>query len=349
MPEHTGQVVVPNTIKVHVAKSDGPKATPGTSPQTVILWLIVRTKPDPAFRPEKRVESKRMLRGLIGKAPNIVHRAFPHPMATLVLASLRPSAAVRTNAGSRAPRARLAPPAVRSLTSKCAHAGSSPMLRSDALRCSSVAGRPVGRTHVITRAQAKDASTEDSTASIAKKVQRTANACKTLGRWGFWSQLILSTVSAVIVVFSVLFKNITKATDAGLYFILFGILCAYFTTFWSLGIGKLGAKLQDAVTQLDLVPPRAEVVRQLSTGLTVNFVGLGATIVGLQATTGVLFAKSLTAAAASPFTPGGYNPVLALDIFLIQAGANVMFAHWIGAAISLWLLRTVNLPTPAAR
>jgi hypothetical protein len=24
-----------------------------------------------------------------------------------------------------------------------------------------------------------------------------------------------------------------------------------------------------------------------------------------------------------------------------------MFAHWIGAAISLWLLRTVNLPTPA--
>ena len=72
---------------------------------------------------------------------------------------------------------------------------------------------------------------------------------------GLWGQLILSTVSAVIVVFSVLFKNITKATDAGLYFILFGILCAYFTTFWSLGIGKLGAKLQAAVTQLDLVPP----------------------------------------------------------------------------------------------
>lgn len=84
----------------------------------------------------------------------------------------------------------------------------------------------------------------------------------------------MSTVSAVIVIFSVLFKNITKATDAGLYFILFGILCAYFTTFWSLGIGKLGAKLQSAVTQLDLVPPRAEVVKQLSTGLTVNFVGL---------------------------------------------------------------------------
>jgi hypothetical protein len=75
----------------------------------------------------------------------------------------------------------------------------------------------------------------------------------------------------------------------------------------------------------------------------VNFVGLGATIVGMQATTGLLFAKSLSAA---PFTPGYTGPVLALDIFLIQAGANVMLAHWIGASVSLWLLRTVNLPTP---
>uniref|UniRef100_A0A7S0IA47 Uncharacterized protein n=1 Tax=Micromonas pusilla TaxID=38833 RepID=A0A7S0IA47_MICPS len=200
-----------------------------------------------------------------------------------------------------------------------------------------------GRNAASARAMAKD---EDSTEGISKKVARTSQACKTLGRWGFWGQLILSTVSAVILVFSFLFKGITKATDAGLYFILFGIVTAYFTTFWSLGIGKLGDKLRKAVDQLDLVPPRTEVVRQLSTGLAVNFVGLGATIVGIQATTGLLFAKSLSAAAAAPFTPGYTGPVLALDIFLIQAGANVMLAHWIGAAVSLWLLRTVNLPTP---
>ena len=51
---------------------------------------------------------------------------------------------------------------------------------------------------------------EDSTAGISKKVARTSQACKTLGRWGFWGQLILSTVSAVILVFSFLFKGITK-------------------------------------------------------------------------------------------------------------------------------------------
>jgi hypothetical protein len=66
-----------------------------------------------------------------------------------------------------------------------------------------------------------------------------------------------------------------QATDAGLYFILFGIICSFFTTFWSLGLVRLGEKLRKSATQLNLVPPRTEVVRQLSTGLTVNFVGLG--------------------------------------------------------------------------
>mmetsp|Transcript_10032 Transcript_10032/g.24715 ORF Transcript_10032/g.24715 Transcript_10032/m.24715 type:complete len:287 (+) Transcript_10032:70-930(+) len=199
---------------------------------------------------------------------------------------------------------------------------------------------------VVTRATSENASENE--AAVSRKVARTAGACKTLGRWGFWGQLVLTVVSAVILIFSFIFKGITKATDAGLYFILFGICAAFFTTFWSLGIVRLGEKLRQSATQLSLVPPRTEVVRMLSTGLAVNFVGLGATIIGLQATTGLLFAKALTAAAATPFMPGAGSSLIALDIFMVQAASNVMLAHWIGAAISLWLLRTVNLPTPNA-
>ena len=187
----------------------------------------------------------------------------------------------------------------------------------------------------------------DNAESIARKVSRTAAACKTLGRWGFWGQLILFTVAAVVVVFSFLFKGFTKATDAGLYFILFGIMAGFFTTFWSLGLVRLGDRLKASIADLELVPPRAEVVKALTTGLTVNLVGLGATIVGLQATTGFLFAKTLTIAATGPFAQNA-NPVLALDIFLVQAASNAMLAHWLGMSISLWLLRTVNLPSPPA-
>lgn len=53
---------------------------------------------------------------------------------------------------------------------------------------------------------------DESTASISKKVARAGGACKTLGRWGFWSQLVLATVSSVILVFSFLFKGITKVS-----------------------------------------------------------------------------------------------------------------------------------------
>lgn len=42
-----------------------------------------------------------------------------------------------------------------------------------------------------------------------------------------------------------------------------------------------------------------------------------------QATVGLLVAKTLTNATANPFLAGGagsYNPVLALDVFLVQVG-----------------------------
>lgn len=54
----------------------------------------------------------------------------------------------------------------------------------------------------------------------------------------------------------------------------------------------------------------------------INLGGIAATLLGLQATVGLLVAKTLTNATANPFLSGGsgsYNPVLALDVFLVQA------------------------------
>ena len=67
-------------------------------------------------------------------------------------------------------------------------------------------------------------------------------------------------------------------------------------------------------------PPRADVAKRLRSGIMVNLVGMGAAILGMQATVGFLVAKALTTS-ASPFYQGvsqGYSPVLALDVFLVQ-------------------------------
>lgn len=75
------------------------------------------------------------------------------------------------------------------------------------------------------------------------------------------------------------------------------------------------------MAHLTLCGGNSQVVRTMNWGSVVNLLGLGSTILGLQATVGVLVAKTLSNATANPFLAGGtgsYNPVLALDVFLVQ-------------------------------
>lgn len=76
-------------------------------------------------------------------------------------------------------------------------------------------------------------------------------------------------------------------------------------------------------------PPRADVVKGLRSGIMVNLLGMGAAILGMQATVGFLVAKALTTS-ANPFYQGvsqGYSPVLALDVFLVQVNALLCLAR----------------------
>ena len=64
-----------------------------------------------------------------------------------------------------------------------------------------------------------------------------------------------------------------------------------------------------------------QVLRAMNWGAFINLIGMGSTLLGLQATVGLLVAKTLTNATANPYLSGGvnsYNPVLALDVFLVQ-------------------------------
>ena len=66
-------------------------------------------------------------------------------------------------------------------------------------------------------------------------------------------------------------------------------------------------------------PPRADVVKSLKNGIVLNILGMGAAVLGMQATVGALVAKALTTSAVPYYqaTPG-QSPVLALDVFLVQ-------------------------------
>lgn len=112
-----------------------------------------------------------------------------------------------------------------------------------------------------------------------------------------------------------------------LYLTLFGVVAGLVSTFWTFGYTRLARRLRGyslggARGALRRVRKR-DVLATLERGCWINVLGMAATLLGLQATVGLLVAKTLTNATANPFLAGGagsYNPVLALDVFLVQVG-----------------------------
>ncbi|XP_030943363.1 protein TIC 21, chloroplastic [Quercus lobata] len=180
---------------------------------------------------------------------------------------------------------------------------------------------------------------------VAKRLENTSRSFKRYGTMGFWGQLVCTVVAAVILSFSVVITG-KVSSPATFYATAGGIAAAFISVFWSFGYIRLSDKLRRTANDPSKAPPRADVVKSLKNGIVVNLLGLGAAILGMQATVGLLVAKALTSS-ANPYYQGiapGYSPVLALDVFLVQASANTILSHFLGLVFSLELLRSVTLP-----
>ncbi|PWA35202.1 hypothetical protein CTI12_AA611780 [Artemisia annua] len=189
---------------------------------------------------------------------------------------------------------------------------------------------------------------EDAGHHVVKKLEKTSRSFKRRGSLGFWLQLVFTIVSAVILSFS---KIVTGNISSPVTFFAtaIGIAAAFLSTFWSYGYIRLSAGLRKAVNDPSKhayffqAPPFSNVIQSLKNGICLNLLGMGAAIIGMQATLGMLVAKALTAS-GNPYYRSGGSPVLALDIFLVQASANIILSHFLGLLYSLELLRDVTLP-----
>ncbi|KAJ6385677.1 hypothetical protein OIU77_028790 [Salix suchowensis] len=180
---------------------------------------------------------------------------------------------------------------------------------------------------------------------VAKRLENTSRYFKRLGNLGFWGQLICATVAAVILSFSVVVTGKIPSPPT-FYATLGGIAAAFISVFWSFGYIRLSEKLRKTANDPSKAPPRADVVKSLKNGIVLNLLGMGAAILGMQATVGLLVAKALTSSANPSYQQisPGYSPVLALDVFLVQAAANTILSHFLGLVFSMELLRSVTLP-----
>lgn len=183
---------------------------------------------------------------------------------------------------------------------------------------------------------------------VMRRLEKTARYFKNLGTFGFWSQLVCTIVSAGILAFSTVVTGKVTAPFT-FYATAAGIAAAFISVFWSFGYIRLSERLRRTSKEPAKAPPRADVVKSLKNGIVLNILGMGAAVLGMQATVGALVAKALTTSAV-PYYAGapGQSPVLALDVFLVQASANTILSHFLGLASTLELLRSVSLPPAEA-
>lgn len=161
-------------------------------------------------------------------------------------------------------------------------------------------------------------------------------------------------VSAVILAFSSVVTG--KITSPAMFYATAGsVAAAFVSVFWSFGYIRLSERLRRTAREPAKAPPRAEVVKSLTNGIVVNILGMGAAILGMQAAVGLLVAKTLTSSVIPSYQriSSGQSPVVALDVFLVQASATTILSHFLGLFLSLELLRSVTTPhtevTPSLR
>lgn len=172
-----------------------------------------------------------------------------------------------------------------------------------------------------------------------REMLQLGTALRNIGWLAFWSQLILTSVAAVILLFSTGVTTIGSKLSLNAMDIctLVGVGAGLFTTALSwtwIRAGRRLGMLQPIKVQQCLGSVLASV--------NINLVGMGAAIVGLQATVGTLVAKTLSTAAGGYYGPRMAPPPVAFDVFSVQACSNAIMAHFAGMVLAQWLVRIIT-------
>jgi len=170
------------------------------------------------------------------------------------------------------------------------------------------------------------------------RVARLRTRLWSVGWCSWWTQTILSVVSGVLLLFAnSVMQRPSPALVGGLVLALAGLGTAFCSIFWTWGYTRISVRLgRQPVTPSDAAK-RAR--GSLRSGMLLNLVGMGASLLGTYTIVGTLAAKALTQSAT---VVGIAAPVQALDLLIVQANTNTLAAHFVGLCASLRLLRAAS-------
>lgn len=180
---------------------------------------------------------------------------------------------------------------------------------------------------------------------INKKFLRLMKNCYRVSWFSWWSQIILSVISAVILIFANVVRNanvVKRATNfwiSGFAFSSISVILAFISTLWTWNIITLCRKLSKDKSMNMVSRYRSS----LKTGVILSLIGMLFALIGAEQIVGNLASSILTNQAlanvisnyaSSPSSIPGLQP---LDIFLVQANTNSLAAHFISIICNLIL------------
>lgn len=186
---------------------------------------------------------------------------------------------------------------------------------------------------------------------IPVTLQRVAYNFRWTGWISLWFQLVLAVVSTLIFLFAIPAATprvggasavSNPGTGGSLIFAILGLGVLYFSVYQAFRYTRLSRQLKDPNPKLR--PKKADTIKTVRLGLIVSLIGLLLNVLGAEAITGTLLAKSLS----QPQGTAIYDPqyisriIQPLDIFVVLANTHTITAHFAGITASLWLLNCLN-------
>ncbi len=175
---------------------------------------------------------------------------------------------------------------------------------------------------------------------IARPIpQAVLQASAVLKRWGwigFWCQVVIGIVSLLALIpGSVGTQQKSSGSGLGAFFAICGIVALAISVYFSFRYTKIADELRvpDAAQR----PKRTDTIKVIRLGLLVNLLGMSFALLGTQSVVGSVLIKSVKQIPGA--NVGGFGClVVPADIFSIQANTTEVTAHFLGLAISFWLL-----------
>ena len=177
---------------------------------------------------------------------------------------------------------------------------------------------------------------------LSPTVQRVSDNLKMVGNIGFWVQLVLGVVSAVILLLAGAGaqNDVSQGIGFGLFSAACGLVALAIAIYFAFRYTVIAKQLRNPDPKKR--PDKKETLKVIKIGLIVNLTGMLLTIIGAEAIVGIVLDKSLKNPPGALANIDPTKLVNSIDLLVIQANTNTIFAHFSGIVSSLFLLNRIG-------